>query len=458
MSDMEKHWKTEMLRSMKVLHAVLMTAAFMCWWYFSFAARKDGAMLVAQGSLILCLHLLLNVMLCRIYHAYDVGMVRVWELFYSQSLANLISAGMMYAVLSVSMMHLINPLPLVGALGTQTLLSAVWSVLCNKLYFALHAPDKTAIVYQNPEDLRKIRQINYFEDKFDVQRYIQNPPDDIDAVLNQIEGCSVVFVVGVSATLRNGIAEYCVEHGVVAYIAPHVGDILLSGARPMQMFSVPVLRVQRAAPRLEYLLVKRVFDAVTALMAIIVTSPVMLLTALAVKIYDGGPVFYRQTRLTQNRREFRIIKFRSMRVDAEKDGVARLASDHDDRITPVGKVIRACRVDELPQLFNILKGDMTFVGPRPERPEIAADYERAIPSFALRLQVKAGLTGYAQVYGRYNTAPYDKLQMDLMYINNMSIAQDLKLLFATVKILFMKESTSGVQQGRTTAMEIKEKA
>lgn len=147
-----------------------------------------------------------------------------------------------------------------------------------------------------------------------------------------------------------------------------------------------------------------------------------------------------------------------MRVDAEKDGIARLAAEHDDRITPVGRIIRMVRLDELPQLINILKGDMSFVGPRPERPEIAAEYEKEMPAFSLRLQVKAGLTGTAQVYGKYNTEPKDKLKMDLMYINHMSIIEDLKLMFATVRILFMRESTEGVAAGQTTAAVEKEKS
>ena len=143
-----------------------------------------------------------------------------------------------------------------------------------------------------------------------------------------------------------------------------------------------------------------------------------------------------------------------MRVDAESDGVARLsAGDQDDRITPVGGVIRKVRIDELPQLFNILEGSMTIVGPRPERPEIAAQYEEKLPEFALRLQAKAGLTGMAQVYGKYNTTPYDKLKMDLMYIANSSILEDLQIMFATVKILFLPESTQGVEKGQTTAAE-----
>ena len=159
-----------------------------------------------------------------------------------------------------------------------------------------------------------------------------------------------------------------------------------------------------------------------------------------------------QKRLTKNGQEFYVMKFRSMRVDAEKDGVARLsAGDNDDRITPVGRIIRKCRIDELPQLLNILKGDMTIVGPRPERPEIAAQYMEELPEFALRLKGKAGLTGYAQVYGKYNTEPYDKLQMDLMYLAHPSVVEDLRIMFMTVKILFMPESTEGIALGQTTA-------
>ena len=179
----------------------------------------------------------------------------------------------------------------------------------------------------------------------------------------------------------------------------------------------------------------------------------MIFAMIGVKISSPGPIFFKQKRVGMLGKKFTMLKFRSMRVDAEKDGVARLASANDDRITPIGKIIRKIRFDELPQLFNILRGDMTIVGPRPERPEIAEQYEKEIPSFGLRLQVKAGLTGYAQIYGRYNTEPLDKLKMDLIYINNMSVTEDLRLMFATVKILFLPESTEGVAEGQETAMK-----
>ena len=210
---------------------------------------------------------------------------------------------------------------------------------------------------------------------------------------------------------------------------------------------------QSSKPSVWYLVVKRGMDIVLSLAALVILSPVMLFTAAAIKLYDGGPVLYKQIRLTKDRKKFYVYKFRSMRVDAEKDGVARLASQGDDRITPVGKIIRSLRIDELPQLLCILMGTMTIVGPRPERPEIAEQYEKEMPEFALRLQAKAGLTGYAQVYGKYNTSPYNKLQMDLQYIGSMGLVTDMKIIFATIKVLFVPESTEGVAQGQTTAQK-----
>lgn len=221
-----------------------------------------------------------------------------------------------------------------------------------------------------------------------------------------------------------------------------------------QSFETPVLFLRRKVLAADYALLKRAFDVVVSAAALLILSPVMLVTSLAIHFYDGGPAFYKQVRLTQDGREFKIFKFRSMRVDAEKDGVARLSTgDNDDRITPVGRFVRKVRLDELPQLLNILRGDMSIVGPRPERPEIARQIYESLPEFRLRLQVKAGLTGYAQIYGRYNTGPYEKLMFDLLYISDMGPITDLMLMFATVSILFMSESTAGVAVGQTTAID-----
>ena len=232
---------------------------------------------------------------------------------------------------------------------------------------------------------------------------------------------------------------------------PKISDVLVKGATQLHLFDTPIYLTREYALKIEQRIAKRAIDLVCSLILLVIASPFMLLTAAAIKLYDGGPVLYKQIRCTIGQREFYIMKFRSMRVDAEKDGVARLASKNDSRITPIGRFIRAVRIDELPQLLNILRGDMSFIGPRPERPEIIAQYLEDMPEFAFRMKVKAGLAGYAQVYGKYNTTPYDKLKLDLTYIEQYSVWLDLKLMLLTLKILIKPESTEGVDSTQVTA-------
>ena len=436
------------MRGIKVLNVAVMVGLFCLCWYFFYVPQKMNTL--AYVGAVGLLYTVVTILLGRIYNAYTAGTYRVSQLVYSQGLTSLLTTFIAYVVLSMMTLRLANPLPMLGLLVAQISWSMIWSILANRLYFTLNSPKKTVIVYCCEKELRKLEEIKFFDSKFRVVKYIQDP-QDCERLLSELDGAEAVFVTGLDMNVRNTVAKYCMTHGAQCYIQPRVGDVIMAGAEHMQMFSVPIMRVRKATPAPEYLFVKRLFDILASLLAIILASPFMLVTALAIKLQDGGPVLYKQVRLTKDRKEFKVLKFRSMRVDAEKDGIARLSTEHDDRITPVGKFIRKIRFDELPQLFNILKGDMTIVGPRPERPEIAEQYEKEIPSFGLRLQVKAGLTGYAQIYGRYNTEPYDKLKMDLMYINHMSIAEDLRLMFATVKVLFLPESTEGIQDGQTTA-------
>mgnify|MGYP000596325177 FL=1 len=226
--------------------------------------------------------------------------------------------------------------------------------------------------------------------------------------------------------------------------------IILIGAGQNTMFDSPLLVTRVRGLKWEEAFIKRVIDIIISLILCIPTVIVTLIVAIADMIWDRGPIFYTQERLTQNGKTFRILKFRSMKVDSETDG-ARLAAKDDDRITKIGKVLRATHLDELPQVFNILMGQMSVVGPRPERPEIAAQYEEEIPEFRFRLKVKAGLTGYAQVYGKYNTTPYDKLKLDLYYIQHYKVWTDIQLILMTFKIMFLKENTEGVEKEQKTA-------
>ena len=202
------------------------------------------------------------------------------------------------------------------------------------------------------------------------------------------------------------------------------------------------------------LLIKRLFDIAASGLGLLLLSPLFLLFSIWIKLDSEGPVFFLQNRLGYRGKTFRLIKFRTMVQNSEHIGEGvKVLSEKDPRITKSGRVLRKTSIDELPQLINVLLGDMSIVGPRPERPEIAEQYKQYLPEFDLRLQCKCGLTGFAQVYGQYNTTPYDKLLMDLMYIAKPSIAEDFKICFATVKILFMPESTEGVAVGATTAMD-----
>ena len=406
----------------------------------------------AECVVVLGAYMTLLLLTHHVYRATDIGMAGVTELVMSQMLSNLISIGVVYVGVALYVHHMFNILPLLIVGLVQMVIGLVWTIVTNNHYYKRRRRPRTAIIYKKKEQLELLYETPYFHEKYDVCKLIENPAEDFDALRKEIEGCEALFSVGSHAEITNGLAKLCVEMDMIGYFMPRLGHVVMTGAEYMSRFSLPMMRVRRAGGHSEYRFFKRAFDIFASLVGVVIAAPIMLVTALAIWLEDHGPVFYRQVRLTKNGREFKILKFRSMTVNAEQDGVARLAGQNDSRITKVGHFIRACRIDELPQLFNILVGDMSIVGPRPERPEIAKQYEETLPEFALRLQVKAGLTGLAQVYGRYNTEPYHKLQMDLMYINDMSFLKDLQLILATIKILFIKESTQGIAQGQETAL------
>ena len=439
------------LRIIKTLDAVLMTVPFALCWY-SYYAKHIASPFYAKGDyLVVALFFVLFIIFGRVYDAFLMSMQRISEIVYAQFLAAAVSDFIMYIVIWLLSKHLPNILPGVAALIGQVILAAVWAYNAHHAYFKIFPPQATAVIYDTRQGTEKLIGKYGLDSKYKV--VLTATADECIANLAMLDGVSTVFMSGIHSHDRNVILKYCVENNIGTFVIPRIGDTIMSGAYPMHMFHLPMLKVGRYHPQPEYLFIKRLLDIVISAVALVVLSPIFLITAIVIKATDHGPVFYKQIRLTKDGKEFGILKFRSMRVDAEKDGVARLSSgDHDDRITPVGKVIGACRIDELPQLLNILRGELSIVGPRPERPEIAAQYCEEMPEFSLRLQAKAGLTGYAQIYGKYNTTPYDKLVMDLMYIAHPSIVEDLKIMFATVKILFMPESTEGVSEGQTTAM------
>lgn len=441
------------IRMFKLLHLLLCVALFACTWFLF--CRQFGINIAGRYHFFVCaVFTACMLFFSRIYNAYLIEYTGKQDINFSLSLSELLSIVLTIgAILIAWNKSYYHPWIFIILFVVLVVFNRIWTALAISMYYKLNEPLRTVIVYRNKTDLKRISEVEHYERKYRIEKYAEDP-QTIEEAAAAIEGYDAVFIAGVNATLRNGIAKYCAEHNVQAFFLPHIGDILMAGAEHVQAFSVPIMSMQKVNDHPEYLIFKRLTDIVLSGLAIIVLSPFMLLTAIVIRLYDHGPALYKQVRLTKDGREFEILKFRSMRVDAEKDGVARLSSgENDPRITPVGRFIRSIRFDELPQLFNILKGDMTIVGPRPERPEIAAQYEDVLPAFQLRLKVKAGLTGYAQVYGRYNTDPYDKLEMDLLYISRMSFLEDIKLMFATIRILFKGDSTQGIDEGSVTALD-----
>ncbi len=446
-------FKNSIIRAGKLFHYLFSIGLFALTLYLFYDNMYPVETDLKRFLLVVAVYAVFSMFLCRAYSAYDVEFSSPNTLGFSLSLTHVIGGGFMYVVLVLDFWNFkfVNLLPMAGMVAVQIIFTFIWSHIISCAYHKLNKADKTLLICGEEHDVESLNEVYKFKKHFEIEKVIVNPCEDIESIIPEIHNFEAVFVSGVSATFRNGIIKECIEHNISCYVAPHVGDIILGGAEHIEQFSNPIFFASRKQINIEYAISKRGLDIIFSLLGIIVTSPLMAATAIAVRLYDKGPALYKQVRLTKDGKEFKIFKFRSMRTNAESDGVARLATSNDDRITPVGKFIRAVRLDELPQLFNILKGDMSFVGPRPERPEIAAQYTQELHSFPLRLQVRAGLTGLAQVYGKYNTNPYDKLKMDLMYINKMSFVKDLKLILATIRILFVKESTSGIAQGKITA-------
>ena len=385
--------------------------------------------------------------LSKLYGCFDIDLKRTSEILYSAVVSLMTSAFVMYVVTWLLVRELPAVAPLLFHLIVCSLLAAVWARVAVLLSNKLNKPKKILLIYDNEQ--AKENGINIIK-KLTWRFTLQNEErvnEDVSETIKYIMSVKpeALMLCGIHSTPRNAILKFCATRKIPVYIRPNIGDYLIGDAKEIQMASLPVKVYEKSEKDIVYLFIKRLFDIVLSVLGMILASPIMLITAVAIKIYDGGPVLYKQIRLTKGKKEFYIYKFRSMKIDAEADGRARLASVADDRITPVGKFIRATRIDEIPQIICILKGEMSIVGPRPERPELCAVYEEEMPEFSLRTEVKAGLTGYAQVYGKYNTQPYDKLQMDLMYISNQSIITDFKIILATIKVLFIPESTEGVK-------------
>ena len=446
-------YKRLILLAMSSICIALQLGVYALFWYGYYSERMYLKFYFKGHLLMLFVYAVLLLFFSQMYGGMKVGYLRSGEVMFSQVFSTLCVNAITYLQMCLMVRGFLAIIPLIYMTLAEVVIIVLWTMGSSAIYRRIYSPRNMLVVHgERPvEDI--LYKFSTRKDKYQVNQCVHIDLG-IDAICEEIEkGYTAVVLWDIPAEVRNKIYKYCFGKSIRVYIMPKIPDILIKGAEQLHLFDTPILLTRENVLSVEQRMAKRAIDFICALILCVVSSPIMLLTAIAIKAYDGGPVLYKQVRCTRDMKEFYILKFRSMKTDAEKDGVARLASKNDDRITPIGKFIRMVRIDELPQLFNILKGEMTFIGPRPERPEIIKQYLEEMPEFVFRTKVKAGLAGYAQVYGKYNTTPYDKLKLDLFYIENYSVWLDIKLMLLTLKILFRPESTEGVDSSQTTALK-----
>lgn len=425
----------------------IITGMFAYVWYTRYSEEIILPFYRRGNWVLIAIYGLLTALFFKAYGGFKLGYLKKTDMLYSQLISMVCANTVAYFLVSLIGRHFMKVTPLLMLTLADFVVLAVWTFITGKLYFMIYPPRKLIILYGSHQAASLVLKMSQRVDKYMICESV-SIDEDCDKIKELILKYEGVIICDIPAEMRNDYLKFCFENSVRAYIAPKISDIIVRGADDIRLFDTPLLLCRNYGLDFEQSLFKRIFDIVFSLIVLIPAAPFMLVSAIAVKLYDKGPVLYRQKRLTLDGREFFVYKFRSMIVDAEKNGVPQLASEEDSRITPVGKILRKFRLDELPQIFNILKGDMSVVGPRPERPEFYEEYKKAMPEFEYRLKVKAGLTGYAQVTGVYDTSPYDKLKMDLMYIENYSLRMDLQIILMTVKtMLFPGKTNAATEEG-----------
>lgn len=430
---------------------------FAVWFIFVLTHNQTGHLLgLGNLGMALGIYMLLYIFIGRSVRAFKIGVERKASVIAAQIVAlgivDVLEQFLSLAITGEFRFFWMFAWRYVLLLIAQCIIICPLVIVMINIYRSKFPPLQLLEIYGDMENdlYSSVNSIPYKYQIIERKHYSEGP---FSQIFHLYDG---VLINDIPAQKRNDILKECFRQNKRVYFTPKLSDILVKSSDNLNLIDTPVFLLRNNGISIVRLFIKRAFDICSSLAALIVLSPLFAVVAIAIKADDGGPVFYRQERCTIDRKRFMIIKFRSMIVDAEKDGKSHPAGEHDDRITKVGHVIRATRIDELPQLINILKGDMSVVGPRPERVEHVNLYTDEIPEFAFRYKVKGGLTGYAQVYGKYNTTALDKLKMDLIYVTNFSLRLDFQIIVETLKILFRKESTEGFSEDR--AEEIHDKA
>ena len=380
----------------------------------------------------------------KLAEGFKFGYYKLTDVLISQWVAIVIANFITYWQMALIANGMIAVRPFILMSLIEIGFSSLCCVIFNWVYDRMHEQTRMLMIYGTENALQLEQKTNIRLSSYHVDETV-SVEENMETLIGMLDGYDAVLINDVPPRRRNKILKYCYNHNKEVYIVPKISDIVIRGAEDFTLLDTPIITIKTYGLTMSQRIVKRAFDILLSVIALIPASVIILIVAIAIKIEDHGPVFFVQRRVTRDGKVFGLLKLRSMVVGADKHGVNPTV-DNDARITKVGRFIRPTRIDELPQLFNILSGKMSIVGPRPERVEHVRRYSEAIPEFVFREKVKAGLTGYAQIYGRYNTTAYDKIRLDLTYIQNYSLILDIKLIIRTLRVLFQKESTEGFEE------------
>lgn len=436
---------------------IILLATFMI-----FMAAENPALsrLSRTMGITMSTFVIVGLLFVTIYGKFDVGRRKSKPIIYSLSLAVIFTDVITYIQLmvmntiipSIYAFRFVSIKALFLAMITQIIIIIIFAYAGNALFFRIHEPEKCYIVTSSQEALDEIvRGVLKFKKQYKIIAALDYRDKGL---LGKIKDANTVFLYNVPLQQRSEITAYCYKMRKNVYFNPEIEDIIEMSSEYYLLDDISVLNYNVKGLTMEQRIIKRCMDIGLAIFMGIVTAPIWIVSAIAIKMYDGGTILFKQDRATINGNVFQVYKFRTMRENVEN----RSVTDNDDRITKPGKILRKIRMDELPQLLNILKGDMSFVGPRPEMMENVNAYTEELPEFRYRLRMKAGLTGYAQIAGKYNTTPKDKLMMDMMYIENYSVFKDIQLMFQTAIVLLKSDSTEAFHSGNQDNRIIFQKA
>jgi len=441
MKEFSTKFQKTILFFIKIIMYGLSLAAFFVLFSFDNPEIID---LSRTAAVTLSTYVIMLFLLSRIYGGYEIGLKRRREIVISLVLTGLITDIVTYFELTIMKTNEANNTTftienvgvLIAVIAIQIVLFVLFTIIGDNFYFWINDPEKCIVITSGNEDAGRVAlAMSLFKSKYRINEIIDISDKDL---YEKILSSDTVVMYEVPTELRTEIVDFCYRNLKNIYYNPRISDILGQTSRTAVIDDIPFFSWQFHVLTFEERIIKRLMDLIISILMLIVTSPIILVSAVLIKKYDGGSVFFKQKRATVNGKVFEIYKFRTMKENVEN----KSTFVGDDRITPIGHVLRKYRIDELPQLINILKGDMSLVGPRPEMLENVDEYTKDLPEFIYRLRMKAGLTGYAQIIGKYNTSSKDKLMLDLLYIENYSILKDIQLLFRTVLVIFKAEDST----------------